>query len=326
MLAQLPINLTRAIDAIPQKTQNRAMTKVQAELHIPVMLKEILAGFEPILANESKAELRYFDGTLGRGGHLQALLNKDPRIKAVAMDRDPEAIQYAENKFKDEMSQGRLQLQFGNFSEFQSEKLGTFDLMLLDLGVSSPQLDEGRRGFSFYHHGPLDMRMDTTQGITAAEFVNTASEEELTQLFQTYGEIHKPFRVVRALVHDRKEKKPFETTQELAGLIERVEGWHRKGFHPATQYFMALRLLVNQELQSVESALVPLIHGLKPGGRLAVLTFHSLEDRIVKNLFKERTDLGSPVNKKVIQPQWNEAKDNPRARSAKLRIFERGQS
>lgn len=302
------------------------MTKVQGELHRPVMLQEILTAFQPVFQDSEKKEIRYFDGTLGRGGHLAAVLKMDSRVQAVAMDRDPEAIQYAQEKFKFEIENRCLQLHAGNFSEFDPQKWPLFDIMLLDLGVSSPQLDEGRRGFSFYHHGPLDMRMDTTQGMTAAEYVNSASEEELIEVFKNYGEIHKPFRVVRALAHDRKEKKLFETTQELAGLIERVEGWHRKGFHPATQYFMALRLVVNQELQAVESALVPLIHGLRPGGRLAVLTFHSLEDRIVKNLFKERTDLGSPVNKKVIQPQWSEAKDNPRARSAKLRIFERGPS
>ena len=294
-------------------------------MHIPVMLTEILQGFEPVLASHSPEEkLRYFDGTFGRGGHLRAVLEKDTRISALASDRDPEAVLYAEENFKKEIQEGRLTLKHANFAEFDPESWGKFDLMLLDLGVSSPQLDQGRRGFSFYSDGPLDMRMDPTKGATAAEVIQSADEQELLQIFQELGEIQRPHRVVRAILEDREEK-PFKTTRDLAGLIERVDGWRKKGFHPATQYFMALRLYVNQELESVTSALRNLVLGLKPKGRLAVLTFHSLEDRIVKNAFKDFTELGRPVNKKVIVPEWNEAKSNPRARSAKLRLFERSE-
>lgn len=300
------------------------MTKVQKSPHIPVMLKEILEALAPVLGVQSDAnQIRYFDGTLGRGGHLSAILNQDSRITAVAYDRDPAALEYVSTFLSDFISTGRLRLVHRNYSEFETEREGQFDFMLLDLGVSSPQLDEGPRGFSFYHEGPLDMRMDPTKGQTAADLIATLDEDELIQIFKEYGEIQKPYRVVRAIVHDRKEK-PFVTTRDLAGLIERVDGWHRKGHHPATNYFMALRLVVNQELESTAAALVPLLHGLRAGGRLAVLTFHSLEDRIVKNTFRELEQLGRPVQKKVIKPTWDEQQKNPRARSAKLRVFERG--
>jgi 16S rRNA (cytosine1402-N4)-methyltransferase len=194
--------------------------------------------------------------------------------------------------------------------------------MLLDLGVSSPQLDVAERGFSFYHDGPLDMRMDQRREQSAADVVNNIDEDDLTELFKTLGEIPRPYKVVRAIVHDRKTE-PFTTTRQLASMIERVEGWSRKGHHPATRYFMALRLYVNRELELLEQALPDLIAGLNDQGRLAVITFHSLEDRIVKNFFKTHAELGKPVNKKVIIAKWPERKSNPRARSAKLRVFQR---
>jgi 16S rRNA (cytosine1402-N4)-methyltransferase len=290
------------------------------QTHIPVMLKEILTAFEPVIAENSES-LRYFDGTFGRGGHLRALLENCPQATAVATDRDPEALAFADVNFAAEIASGRLKLIHANFSDF-SKEWGEFDLMLLDLGVSSPQLDQSQRGFSFYHSGPLDMRMDNSKGLTAADVVNTYDEEDLIRVFRDYGEIFKPYRVVRAILNDRKTKA-YKDTLDLASLVERVEGWKRKGFHPATQFFMALRLEVNQELQSVSSSLEKLVHGLKPKGRLCVLTFHSLEDRIVKNAFKDFTSLGKPVNKKVIVPGREEEVANPRARSAKLRIFER---
>ncbi len=295
-----------------------------AELHIPVLLNEILEMFAPVVEAQPDQPLRYFDGTFGRGGHLKALLDRYPQISAVAFDQDPEAIRYAQENFKDWIQSGRLQIHHKNFSEFNKAEVGEFDLMLLDLGVSSPQLDQGPRGFSFYHEGPLDMRMNNSTGPTAADLIAQFSEEELNDLFKNLGEIQRPYRVTRAIVHDRGEK-PFLTTRDLAGLIERVEGWHRKGHHPATQYFLALRLHVNQELEVVQNSLENLAHGLKSKGRLAVLTFHSLEDRIVKNTFKdlaERMENGFVVNKKVIQAEWSEAQKNPRARSAKLRVFE----
>lgn len=289
--------------------------------HVPVMLTEILQFLGPALSHEG-LEKTYLDGTFGRGGHTRGIMAAIPDLRVVALDRDLEAVEYATAQFQVEIENESFQIHHQNFSDFDPAKLGLFDAILVDLGVSSPQLDEGRRGFSFYHDGPLDMRMDTTQGPTAADLVQILSEEDLNELFKELGEIQKPYRVTRAIVNDRKVK-PFATTRELASLIERVEGWHRKGFHPATQYFMALRLRVNQELEAVTAGVEKLLYGLKPRGRLAVLTFHSLEDRIVKNLFKSATELGVPLTKKVVQPSWDEQKVNPRARSAKLRVFER---
>lgn len=295
-------------------------TETPSEIHIPVMREEILEAFRPL--GERPGALRYFDGTLGRGGHLRAVLGEFPGVTALAIDQDPAAIRFVENAMAAEIAQGRLSLQQASFHDFDVTKFGEFDLMLLDLGVSSPQLDQPHRGFSFYHDGPLDMRMNPETGPTAADFVNTWSDAELYRVFKDYGEIHKPSRVVNEIVRARKEK-PFASTFDLAKLIERVEGWRRKGFHPATPYFMALRILVNNELQGLEENLPRLLTGLRPGGRLAVLTFHSLEDRIVKTIFRGTPETGRPVNKKVIVPSREEELRNPRARSAKLRVYER---
>jgi 16S rRNA (cytosine1402-N4)-methyltransferase len=301
-------------------TQNEDVSS-RTYQHIPVMAQEVLQSFSIFESVKSTQDLRYFDGTFGRGGHYALIKNFFPRLKSVVFDQDLVAVETAKNDYKSEVQEENLMVQHANFSQFSYEKWGLFDMMLLDLGVSSPQLDEASRGFSFYHDGPLDMRMNSTQEVTAAMLVNEASEQELIRIFKEYGEVHSPFRVVRALINDRKSN-PFLTTKQLAGLIERVEGWKRKGFHPSTLFFQGLRLAVNQELESIESALPELIKGLKPGGRLTVITFHSLEDRIVKNVFKN-SSFGKPVNKKVIIPTREEEKSNPRARSAKLRVFER---
>ncbi len=290
------------------------------DLHTPVLLAEILNHFSVFEEQSDKLPApRYLDGTFGRGGHYRCLKMMLPGMTAVALDQDTEAIDFAKIKFSPFVESGELKVIHRNFSKISDLNLGLFDMMLLDLGVSSPQLDEAHRGFSFYHNGPLDMRMDSTQEVKASDLVNTLSEKELNDLFFKFGEVRKPFRVVRAIVHDRKEK-PYENTHELSSLIERVDGWHRKGYHPATNYFMALRLAVNDELGVVERAIPEMIEALNPGGRLAVITFHSLEDRIVKYAFKEST-LGRPLFKKVIIPTDEECEKNPRARSAKLRVF-----
>ncbi len=287
--------------------------------HQPVLVREVVEAFWDL---RERKNLKYFDGTFGRGGHYRALKNMAPQMKSVVMDQDAEALNYAEKEFKTEVQNGDLKLISKNFSQFLESNLNLFDMMLLDLGVSSPQLDQAERGFSFYHQGPLDMRMNQQQSITAEYIVNTWSEDDLISLFRDYGEIHKPFRVVRALVHDRKTKA-FKTTNELSGLIERVEGWRKKGFHPATQYFMALRLAVNQELEVLKKSLPEMIQALTAGGRLAVISFHSLEDRIVKNIFRDSKEWGQQTHKKVIIASDEEQKNNPRSRSAKLRVFER---
>ncbi len=308
-----------------EMNRSELLSKLNFKDHIPVLLAQVTDLLWPesnnnLLISEG-SPIRYFDGTFGRGGHYSALKSLIPNMQTVAFDQDPEAVRFAIENFKTEVESGQLQVQHANFSQFSPEKWGLFDMMLLDLGVSSPQLDQAERGFSFYHEGPLDMRMNLLSESTAADIINQASENELIHIFQNYGEVRSPFRVVRAVVHDRKTQK-FETTKQLAGLIERVEGWRKKGFHPATLYFQGLRLAVNQELEVIESTLPLMMQALKPGGRLAVLTFHSLEDRIVKNLFKD-SSMGRPVNKKVIVAERDEQVANPRARSAKLRVFEK---
>jgi 16S rRNA (cytosine1402-N4)-methyltransferase len=289
-------------------------------LHTPVLLKEILQ-----FTRETREPIRFgLDVTFGRGGHTRALLEEFPSLRMTAMDRDQEALQYAEKEFADYLNCGRLRLIRGNFHAEVPSSPGVegWDFILADLGVSSPQLDTPGRGFSFYHDGPLDMRMDQAQDFTAADIVNTWPGEDLARLFQELGEIRRPQRVVQRII-ERREERPFGQTRELSELIERAEGWRKKGHHPATQYFLALRLEVNQELKHLRPAAEGLIKSLAPGGRLMIITFHSLEDRIIKYAFKE-SDLGNPVNKKVVVPERQECLDNPRARSAKLRVFQRG--
>ena len=306
--------------------------------HTPVLLTEIKQAFLPALGRarfrdleapekvDENFSLRYFDGTTGRGGHLAALLEMAPMMEAICYDRDDAAIQYLSEKFAASISDGKVILKKLNFmTDFETENEGKFDFVLLDLGVSSPQLDEPGRGFSFYHEGPLDMRMDRAQKFSAADILAESSDDELMELFKDYGEIKNPFRVVRAIVHDRKTT-PFTTTTQLSGLIERVDGWKKKGHHPATNYFLALRLKVNEELDNLETGLRRVFSSLKPGGRLAVISFHSLEDRITKYIFRELAEDENNailVNRKVIIATDEEIEKNPRSRSAKLRVIEK---
>ncbi len=291
-----------------------------SDLHIPVLLSEVLESFAPMIGKEN---LIYFDGTYGRGGHFKEILQKFNPLKSYLADQDARAIQSAEKEWSAEISQQKIIVKAMNFADFAESSVSeNIDMILLDLGVSSPQLDQPERGFSFNKDGPLDMRMNQGSKMTAAQIINEFPEDELNELFKTYGEIYHSTRVVRAIVNDRVEK-PFETTLQLAQLIERIDGWHKKGFHPATQYFMALRLVVNRELQVIETAVPKLIEKLQDRGRISVITFHSLEDRLIKNLFKDSND-GFLVNKKVIVPSNEECKINPRARSAKLRVFQKG--
>lgn len=302
-----------AIDAQLKNSYFRPM------LHIPVLSNEIVTAFEPFV---DQSEIVYLDGTFGRGGHYKLLLEKNPNMQTVAFDQDPDAHAYAKEHFSHLIQSQKLKLYQDNFLNFDKHYAGGIDFALLDLGVSSPQLDQPERGFSFYHDGPLDMRMNNLEGETAADLVNNMSENDLVVLFKTFGEIHNPFRVVRAILEDRKTT-PFTTTKQLSGLIERVDGWRKKGFHPATQYFMALRLKVNRELEVVDQVLPKLMEKLNKNGRLAVITFHSLEDRIVKNLFRIYPELGEPLRRKVTHPTREEELANPRSRSAKLRVFVR---
>lgn len=293
-------------------------------LHNPVMPKEIQEFFSQVEFQKPKL----WDATFGRGGHTDFLLTQNAALTAYATDQDTEAIHYGKDQFKQAIAEGRLLLAKSNFSDIKNVITknnwpSRFEFILMDLGVSSPQLDEAHRGFSFYHKGPLDMRMDRDTELTAEEIVNEWDEDDLVTVFQSLGEVKKPFRVVRAIVHDRKTNR-FQSTTELAELIARVDGWRIKGKHPATQYFMGLRLMVNRELNVLQEILPVILRDhLESGGRIAVLTFHSLEDRIVKNIFKSNKDLGFPVNKKVVVASREEQKINIRSRSAKLRVFQR---
>jgi len=290
--------------------------------HIPVLLEDVLKYVNEIEVRDGV----FLDGTFGRGGHTREILRIRPDMRVIALDCDDEAIEYGRQTFTADLNSGRLEIHHGNYSDFKKfiPNGQMLSGALLDLGVSSPQLDEGRRGFSFYHDGPLDMRMDRSAPQTAADVVNNWGEDELNDLFIEWGEVRSPFRVTKKIIEARN-KRLFSTTGELSALIENAEGWRKKGHHPATNYFLALRLTVNDELGRVQKVLEPLVGAMALGGRALIITFHSLEDRIVKVAFKKiaEANQGYAVNKKVIQADWAATKENPRARSAKLRVFER---
>lgn len=301
--------------------------------HIPVLASECLHAFDGV-----EIEV-FFDGTLGAGGHAHAVMMAHPEIKRyIGCDRDLSAIELATENlapWKD-----KFESVHGNFADIEEhlDALGVvaLDGCLLDLGVSSMQLDQADRGFSFSKDAPLDMRMDTSARLTAKEIVNKWSVNQLTKIFRDYGEMKNAQKFAQALDAQRK-KTPFETTKQLSDWISQTLGRSRKKLHPATLAFQALRIAVNSELESIWQGIVKMLNLLRPGGRLAVISFHSLEDRIVKNLFRQaaRPDYdwqeekveGLPnvklLTKKPITASYDEVKKNPRARSAKLRIIER---
>ncbi|MBZ0318333.1 MAG: 16S rRNA (cytosine(1402)-N(4))-methyltransferase RsmH [Anaerolineae bacterium] len=308
--------------------------------HHPIMVDAILAGLQV-----AERENAYFvDGTLGAGGHTHAMLSTRPDNYVLGLDRDPDALKIAGEHLAE--FGNRATLVYASYIEMQQAAAAWLKLdapkvdgILLDLGVSSMQFDRAERGFAFRLEGPLDMRFDPSSGtMTAAELVNSLSEKELADLFFQYGEENDSRRMARQIVASR----PIHTTTELANLIANLYRSHgpRPKIHPATRVFQALRIAVNDELGAVEAVLPIAINLLKPGGRLAILTFHSLEDRIVKQYFRqESTDCLCPshqpictcnhqasirhVNRKPIEATDAEIDLNPRARSAKLRIAER---
>ena len=302
--------------------------------HKPVMLAEVMAALKPRPGGQ------YADGTLGGAGHAAAMLGaSSPTGRLFGCDRDGDALEAAQERLA--QFAGRFELRRGNFaelSEWLPEK--SCDGVLLDLGVSSYQFDTPERGFSF-RDGPLDMRMDVRQSLTAAELVNGVSAEELAKIFWELGDERESRRFAKAIEMDRA-KRPFTTTGQLAGLIERLSPRAGRKTHPATKVFQALRLAVNDEIGSLKRGLDGVLKILKPGGRLAVITFHSLEDRIVKQQGREWTrdysfpgeldvpELRTPrppemvwVNRKAIKPGAAELAENPRSRSAQLRVLEK---
>jgi len=286
--------------------------------HVPVLLAEALE----LLAVRPGGT--YVDGTVGLGGHAAAVLRaSSPDGRLVGLDRDGETLARARARLAE--FGGRVRLEQGDYREIP-QRLGgeKADGILLDLGVSSAQLDDAGRGFSFQAEGPLDMRMDRSAGTTAADLVNRMRERELADLLYEYGEEPASRRIARAIVFAR-ETRPVETTTELADIVRRAAPRRRPGgLHPATRTFQALRIRVNRELEGLGEAFAGAARCLKPGGRLAVIAFHSLEDRAAKEAFRALTVRGFRVlTKKPVRPGEAEVRANPRARSARLRAVER---
>jgi 16S rRNA (cytosine1402-N4)-methyltransferase len=304
--------------------------------HVPVLLNEVITGLH------IQQGSRMIDGTLGGGGHTAAFLRQSaPDGQVLGIDADPAAIRRIQAKFGAEISSNRLLVAAGNFVEIeriaQAHAFTAVDAILLDLGVSSFQLETPARGFSFMQEGPLDMRFDPTQEVNAAEIVNTWHEQALADLIYQYGEEDRSRRIARYLVNQR----PFYTTRALAQAVEQAVGGRRGSrLHPATRTFQALRIAVNEELTHLAQALPQSLRLLKVGGRLAVISFHSLEDRIVKQWMQHeassyvpdasniyggytRTPTVAIITPKPLSATEAELAQNPRSRSAKLRIAER---
>ena len=285
--------------------------------HLSVLSRELIAGLD--LPNVSPGG-NYLDATAGGGGHSELILKQGKEIKLVAIDRDETAIAAVKTRLADYYPQ-QLEFWQGNFADYQPDIL--FDGIIADLGVSSPQLDIAERGFSFRNTAPLDMRMDRSQRTTAAEIVNHWKEVSLANLIYEYGEERLSRRIAKKIVRQR----PFQTTTELAEAIaSTVPGKYRHGrIHPATRTFQALRIEVNQELKSLEKFIDRVPNWLKPGGKIGIISFHSLEDRIVKHRFRG-SELLDVITKKPITAQPDEQRENPRSRSAKLRFAQRKDS
>lgn len=280
-------------------------------VHIPVLAQEVLDG----LAVQPGG--LYLDATVGGGGHAGLILGAAAAVRLIGLDQDQQAIAAARASL--ETFGDRVLLHHANFAEFDPGSQ-QFDGILADLGVSSAQFDIPDRGFSFRLTAPLDMRMNQQQALTAAEIINTWDEVELANVFYTYGEERLSRRIARRIV----ERRPFQTTTDLAeAVFHSVPRSYRYGrIHPATRVFQALRIAVNAELTVLETLLKVAPTWLKPGGRLAIISFHSLEDRLVKHAFRESPHL-RVLTKKPIQPTDQEIETNPRARSAKLRVGQR---
>ena len=308
---------------------------MSSNVHVPVLLGPVLEGLD------IKADGLYVDGTFGRGGHSAAILNAlNARGRLIAIDRDPQAVASASTLLTDDP---RFEVVRGEFAKLETiigerGQNGKVDGLLLDLGVSSPQLDEAERGFSFLRNGPLDMRMDPDSGIAAAEWLQTVEEKDLRSIIRKFGEERHAARIARAVV-TKRENAAIETTGQLAEIVSSSVPAHTRKRHPATKTFQAIRLFINNELGQLEAALAQSIGVLQLRGRLCVISFHSLEDRIVKRFMRNASREAEqyrgmpevPVEfrpklalvGKVISATAEEIQANVRARSARLRIAER---
>ncbi len=280
--------------------------------HIPVLMREVLEVFadQPIRV--------FFDGTLGAGGHARAILEAHPEIERyIGCDRDPRAHELASESLAP--WRGKVEFVRGSYADEVAAVDGCIDGFLIDIGVSSMQLDERERGFSFMGDAPLDMRMDPEGKLTAETIVNRYPEVELSRIFHEYGEERRSRQVAKAIVEARRKRR-IQTTAELVEIIKPVA--QRGRLNPATLVFQALRIAVNDELGQLERGLDAAIKKLCPGGRMAVISFHSLEDRIAKNRIRDAKGKIKILTKKPIGPSAEEVRTNPRSRSAKLRAGE----
>lgn len=305
--------------------------------HRSVLLEEVLAAF-----HGQSLEV-VVDGTLGAGGHAEALLEAHPEIRLfIGLDQDKQALEIAQKRLSPWAS--KLWLRHANFSDLacllQEASCTSVDAILVDLGVSSMQLDQKEKGFSFMQEGPLDMRMNPEEGLSAADIVNTWSEQEIGRIFRDYGEEKRWKKAARAVV-EKRAQAPFQTTFDLKqALMPVLAPFAKKTIHPVTLVFQALRIAVNRELERLSLFLPQAIDKLKPKGRLAVISFHSLEDRLVKHFFREaasdkwdtrgigglfldKEPLIEVISKKPVTASLQECLENPRSRSAKLRIAEK---
>ncbi|MHA7834054.1 MAG: 16S rRNA (cytosine(1402)-N(4))-methyltransferase RsmH [Algiphilus sp.] len=282
--------------------------------HRPVLLEEALAGMAV------RADGRYVDATFGRGGHAQAILDVlGPSGALQGFDQDPDAVSAARARFADDARFAIVHRRFDGLRDWADGQglIGRVDGVLMDLGVSSPQLDTPERGFSFQHDGPLDMRMDPTRGEAVSEWLAQADATTIADVLYHYGEERASRRIARAIVEARV-REPIVTTHQLANLIARVQP-RRGRIHPATRSFQALRIFINEEIEVLKTGLEQAVDVLAPGGRLVVISFHSLEDRVVKRFMRDEVRV-KPVQR--ILADEHHAADNPRARSAVLRVAE----
>ncbi len=304
-------------------------------LHVTVLLKEAV---EQLVTNPQGF---YVDGTFGRGGHSSLILQKlNATGRLLAIDKDVAAIETAREKFVDENRFEIAHASFADLAELIRAKnlTGKVSGVLLDLGVSSPQLDNAERGFSFMQDGPLDMRMDQTRGMSAADWINTAAEDDISFVLKELGEERFARRMARAIVTERV-KRPFSRTGHLAEVVKEANPAWEKGKHPATRAFQAIRIYINNELGDLESVLTQAVEVLAPGGRLVVISFHSLEDRLVKRFIRQqeqgdRVPKGLPIRDeqlnrklksvgKAIKASDEEVTANVRSRSAVMRVAEK---
>jgi len=298
-------------------------------IHITVLLNEAV---DALLQASAGADGVYVDGTFGRGGHSRLILSRlSAQGRLQAFDKDLEAIAEAGRIVDD-----RFAIRHEGFSRLGDLPEGSVDGVLMDLGISSPQIDSPGRGFSFRFEGPLDMRMDTTRGESVAEWLATASVDQITEVIRDYGEERFAFQIAKAIVARRQERGPISTTSDLAQLVADTVKTREPGQNPATRTFQAFRIFINAELEELEQALDASLRVLRPGGRLVVISFHSLEDRIVKQFIAKhskevvdrRVPFAAPVRMRLnalgrVKPSEAEVRGNPRSRSAIMRIAER---